>query len=274
MTKTCVLVPSHISYDVQLDLLRKTIVSLKEQTMKADIYLAISFQHERYKKEFDETIFRDITDINYVISSHQQYQMEHLNNLRKYANGYDLIMFCDDDDTYEANRVDTIVKLYQYCIANKKMGKYLGGFIEIIDVEMDDAPEYWCYAITPRLYNDFFDRMKYDMDLLKYDYGDMYFRNYLRLVNTNISYAHCKFDKPLYNHYKNPDSICSRKVQDYARYIKNVIILLTICMYDIRFLEEKVQMKEEEMYSYVPELDRIREIKNKLYDNIAKKQLK
>jgi hypothetical protein len=60
---------------------------------------------------------------------------------------------------------------YQYCIANKKMGKYLGGFIENIDVEMDDAPEYWCYAITPRLYNDFFDRMKDDMDLLKYDYG-------------------------------------------------------------------------------------------------------
>ena len=258
MTKVCILIPSHICYDGQFELLTKTIMSLKNQTYDSDIFLAISFENDIYKNIFYETIMNKITDINYIISKTQQYQMEHLYNLSEFINNYDLIMFCDDDDTFEINRVDTIVKIYNYSLSKKTDNKHLGGFIEIIDVEMDDAPEYWCYALTPKLYNDFYSRFKDDMDLLKYDYGDMYFRNYLRLVNTDISFCSCKFDKPLYNHYINPNSICSRKAKDTIKYIRNTIILLTICMYDVNFIINKVNVEEKHLYLYVPELERIR----------------
>jgi hypothetical protein len=271
INKICILIPCHICYDKQLELLSKTLYSLINQSHKTDIYLSISFDNERYLEMFNNTIKPEFHNIIHImISDTQLYQMEHLDNIRKYVNYYDLIMFCDDDDTYESDRVKIITNIYNYCLSKKTDDKYLGGFIEIIDVERDDAPEYWSYAITPHIFNDFYNRLKDDMDLLRYDYGDMYFRNYLRLVNTNITFCSCKFEKPYYNHFKNPNSICSRKTQCNYRYIRNVIILLTICMYNTKFIQEKCQISEEDIIKYVPELERIRKIKDKLYDNIQK----
>jgi hypothetical protein len=270
MTAVCVIIASHISYNSQLDLLKNCIHSLKKQTMNADIYVCISFENDKYKQTFYEQIFEQEPDVNFIISSIQQYQMQHIYHVRGYINHYDLVMFCDDDDTYECNRVEIIYKSYQYCLSQKTDGKLLGGFIEIIDVERHDAPEFWCYALVPSLIHDFYERMKEDIDLLAYDYGDMYFRNYLRLVHTGITFASCKFIKPLYNHTKNPFSVCSRKGNDAVKYIRNVIILLTICMYDVDFITNKLQISEKDLYTFVPELDRVRKIKDKLYDNIAR----
>ncbi len=269
MTAVCVIIASHIYYDSQFYLLKTCIESLKKQTVAVDIYVCISFDNEGYKQTFYEQIFNQEPNVKFIISSIRQYQMQHIYHAKGYMDHYDLVMFCDDDDTYECNRVEMISNLYEYCRSQKKDGKLLGGFIEIIDVERDDAPEFWCYALVPSLLHDFYERMKDDMDLLCYDYGDMYFRNYLRLVHSGITFASCKFHKPLYNHVKNPLSICSRKGDDAVRYMRNVIILLTICMYDTSFITNKLQISEKDLYAFVPDLDRIRKIKDKLYDNIT-----
>jgi hypothetical protein len=269
MFRICVIVASHICYDGQLELLEKSLLSLLNQTLKPDIYLAISFENDIYKHAFDFAIYEKYTNINYIISSIRQYQMQHIYHVREYICKYDLIMFCDDDDTYDVNRVHTIYNIYKTCLSQMSDSKnHLGAFVEILDVNLNDAPEFWCYAITPILYNDFYKRMQDDMDLLAYDYGDMYFRNYLRLINNNVKYCSCKFNKPLYNHIKHSQSICGKKESDYHRYVRNVVILLTICMYDVKYITDKLNLTEENLYIYVPELDRIRKIKYKLYDNV------
>ena len=269
MCRVCVIIASHICYDGQIELLKKSLESIVNQTLKPDIYLAISFENDSYKETFEHMIYERYPDINYIISSVRQYQMQHIYHVKDYMYMYDLIMFCDDDDTYDINRVNIICQIYKACLSQVNGTKYhLGAIVEILDVALNDAPEFWCYAITSKLYNDFYKRMQDDMDLLAYDYGDMYFRNYLRLVNNDVKYCSCKFDKPLYNHIKHSQSICARKESDYYRYIRNVIILLTICMYNTKYITDKLNLTEEKLCIFVPELDRIRKIKYKLYDNV------
>lgn len=267
--KSCVLIPSHICYQGQIDLLFKTLESLKHQPV--DIYVSISFENDAYKEAFFTKVDNSIT---VIVSKEQKYQMKHLFNLLHFAIKYDLVFFCDDDDTYEPNRIEIISKIYEHRLTNT-----LGGFVEIINVELNDAPEYWCYAIRPSLLNDFFDRFKNDLDLLDYDYGDMYFRNYLRLVD-GVTYCCCKFDKPLYNHLIHDNSVCARKGKDKNRYISNVIILMTLCMYSPEAIKDKINtllpesemlQNKEQLFVYVPNLDRINKFINLLYDKITKK---
>ena len=271
--KICVIVASHICYDGQCSLLQKSLLSLLNQSLRPDVYLAISFENDRYKQEFEVNILDVHKDINYIISSTRQYQMQHILHVKQYVSIYDLIMFCDDDDTYDLKRVCIISEIYNKCLSQIDDQCHLGAFVEILDVSLNDAPEFWCYTITPRLYNDFYERMQDNLDLLAYDYADMYFRNYLRLVDKGVKYCSCKFDIPLYNHTKHQNSVCARKENNYPIHIRNVIILLTICMYDIEFITNKVHLQESELYTYVPELDRIRKIKYMLYDNVAWKSL-
>lgn len=266
--KSCVLIPSHICYTGQINLLLKTLDSLKHQLV--DIFVSISFENDAYKEEFFTKIDNSFT---IIVSKEQKYQMKHLFDLLCYANKYDLVFFCDDDDTYDPERIHIFSMIYEKYVTDT-----FGGIVEIIDVELNDAPEYWCYAIRPSLLNDFFDRFKNDLDLLDYDYGDMYFRNYLRLVD-NITYCCCKFDKPLYNHLIHDNSVCARKYKDTNRYITNVIILMTICMYSNEAIKEKINtllpeseilQNKEQLTTYVPNLDRINNFIHLLYDKIKK----
>ena len=268
----CVLIPSHICYENQITLLKKTINSLKIQTKQVDILLSISFENEEYRKDFD------IDKDDYVftfISECRRYQMDHLFQLLHLTDNYDLVFFCDDDDTFEPERVEMISILYSNCLENKIRNKTpgtLGGFIEIIDIEPQDAPEYWCYAITPTLLKEFFHRFEQNFDLLNYDYGDMYFRNFLRLVN-GFTYCSYRFEKPLYHHLIHENSICAKKLYNTERYIRNVIILMTICMYNIEQILDKIKVfniTEEQLKDFVPELNKIKDFILVLYDKIPK----
>lgn len=277
MTKICILIASHIYYDNQIELFKNCLLSLKNQTYTADIYVSVSFENEKFKELFINNILNIVDNINilFILSDKQLYQMEHIYVFNEYIKKYDLIMFCDDDDTYDKERVELINKMYIEYLSNKKDREF-AGFIEIIDVEMDDAPEFWCYTITPIIYNDFYDRCKNDMDLLKYDYGDMYFRNYLRLISDKKYYYYTyKLDRPSYNHYTNPDGICGSQVKkDLDICIRNVIIVLISCLCNIDFVCNKVKLSENDLYIYVPELDRIKKLCYDLYDNIEVKNNK
>ena len=212
----CVFVPSHINYDGQLTYLDKCLTSLVNQTYKCDIYVAISFELDVYKTLFaQETLSKFASTVKFVISRTQKFQMEHIHTLLLYTKdkNYDLIMFCDDDDTYTNDRVDVFIQCYEYnakCQSNEMAG--VREYINTSDPE-HSIPEYWCYAVKPYILQSFFDRCIDHMHLLKHKFADTYLRNYLRRSHKSLSWGAIISDNDncLYKYnIDNPKSICGK----------------------------------------------------------------
>jgi hypothetical protein len=157
----CVFIPSHICYDLQLTYLDKCLMSLLHQNKKIDIFVSISYE-DKYEKETIKLIDKfKLKDIYFNIEKTQKYQMEHIYLLTKIIENkfYDLIFFCDDDDTYEPNRIEQMISCMHYTYLNieKEQKKLLGGIREYIKDEdysikyqvsiKYKVPEYWAYGI-------------------------------------------------------------------------------------------------------------------------------
>ena len=234
-----VLIPSHIGYEGQIDLLDNCILSLMEQSLKPkSIYISISFENETYKSGFKRLLEkygrRMKPKVSFKISSEKKYQMEHLHNIANAIdlNDYDMLMFCDDDDTYHHQRLDTFVDVFKY--GKNANVKNFGGVREHVDLRDDDdprkeIPEYWCYGIVPNAIVDFFSFFKGEhYILLKQDLSDMYFRLYLRknskyyawmgIIDKNIGFT-------LYNYnINNPNSICGKIERGMRGFETNLIM--------------------------------------------------
>ena len=261
--RTCILVASHIYYDNQLDYLEKCLSSLIKQTVKSDIYVSISFINCLYYDEFIVKIKNVFKSVIFDISSSQKSQMEHIYNLLKFINNYDLVMFCDDDDTYNDNRVQHMINNYK--ILYLKFDKDLGGLTEN-QYEPTTYTEFWSYAIRPDVLINFFKYFENDMDLLKHKFADMYFRSYLRF-NKKIVIGILVMS--LYNHDKNnPNSICSRK-KDINDIIRDDLILSIICgrYSKFNYILEHYKLSFVDVYKIVPEYDRIERISNEIFES-------
>jgi len=205
--KTAVIIPSHIHYQDQLLRLDACLESLYSQTIVPDIFVSISFANTTYKRDFS-TLLRKYSNIKFKFSSQQKFQMEHLKVLSSFVSGYDMIMFCDDDDTYDRERVEIFMNVFkEYCAGNK-----FGGIRETKDNE--DFPEYWGYGIKPHLLTQFFIRIKGYEDLMRHKFADMYLRNYLRTTGGKDMIFVILTNKPGCNLYQytidNPNSICGK----------------------------------------------------------------
>lgn len=265
--KTCVLIASHISYEGQIELLYNCLMSLKNQTYQTDIYLSISFDNIDYKEHFIKTIIENEISENIIIkiSDIQKYQMEHIYILKEYINDYDLIMFCDDDDTYSINRVEEMVKNYKILLSNCEEERVYG--ITENQYEVSDYTEFWSYAIKPALLNMFYDHFKDDMDLLKHKFGDMYLRTFLRFKKDIIIGI---LVMKLYNYNNNnPNSICTKK-KSVEIIIRDDLILSTICgrYSKFNYILNHYNLNTTDVYKYVPEYDRIEKIANNIYLSI------
>lgn len=281
----CIFVPSHIGYDLQMEYLSKCLESLIFQNEKADIYVSISYE-EKYKEKV--MIFVEafkLKGINFNIECTQKYQMEHIYLLSKIIENkyYDLIFFCDDDDTYEPTRIKQMClsMCYAYMNMSKEKIKLLGGVREYVKDEgcliENQIPEYWAYGIKQRLLENFFDFFKDDMELLKHIFADEYFRMYLR---NNKEYSEWSGidntrSKPLYNYnIINPDSICGRikklkkSVIKYTNEIhKNNLLLYTIHCNEKRYNKYVKDNKLESKIKIIfPEREHIKSIINKMYN--------
>ena len=201
-------------------MLEKCLSSLIDQTKKTDIFVSISFSTEKYKLEFAKIILNKYyKNVIFLFSKERLYQMEHLMQLtKKYAEKYDMIMFCDDDDTYVNYRVDEFADAYSEALANKE-NLVFGGVREVVNSKdpIHAVPEYWCYGLKPGLLIEFFKRFADNEKtiLLKHNFADMYLRYYLRTINGenyNFRYVTIVIDTPKYElyHYnvKNANSIC------------------------------------------------------------------
>jgi glycosyltransferase involved in cell wall biosynthesis len=202
-----VIVPSHIKSLEQLDYLRRCLNSLINQTYEADILVSISF-NKPYSLDFSE-----FPQVSFIVSEEQKYQMEHLYILSHEITPYKLIMFCDDDDTYQPTRVET----FRECFYQEPS---LIGIREASKAS-HTVPEYWAYGLVPSVIEDFFYRMRNDMNLLRHKFSDVYFRNYLFLTKDK---PFLTFNTPLYNYTtNNPNSICT--VHKAGEYMADEILL-------------------------------------------------
>jgi len=178
---TCVLVASHIRYDGQLNLLKECLTSLLEQTYKTDIYVSISFKNDRFNEDFINIIQPLFKDVNFLLQNKRKYQLEHLkylcikiNDMKK----YDWVFFCDDDDTYSNNRVETFMnfinnKNNNEIVIFKEKGKYDG-----ID-EGRPILIYWLYVVKPDILLIFFTDFIKNDKVLKDTNADYLLKAYL-----------------------------------------------------------------------------------------------
>jgi hypothetical protein len=184
--KIAVLIPSHIHYDDQLLRLDMCLESLCSQTIVPDILVSISFANNTYKCNF-ANIIRKYPAVKFKLSTGQKFQMEHLSTLSQFISDYDMIMFCDDDDTYLPMRVEKFAEAFQSISKHcDETCMQFGGVREI--QAGDDAntpPEYWSYGIPSSLLIEFFNRIKGYENLMRHKFADIYLRNYLRMTGAN-----------------------------------------------------------------------------------------
>jgi hypothetical protein len=271
MTRVAILIPCHISYEGQLGLLDKCITSLLEQIkLPKSIYISISFDNDIFKNDFKNILqkYGRITTpkITFKISKEKKHQMEHLHNISSNIddNDYDMLMFCDDDDTYHIERVASFVTAFNY--GKDNCAEKFGGVREHINLTNDndpslEIPEYWCYGIVPNAIIDFFSFFddKHYM-LLQHKFGDLYFRHYLRKNSKYYEWVDIvdkKIGFTLYNYnIKNPNSICGKIDRGigniYDNLYNNLLTKVLDCRSDSNFdnIMKKNKIYDEMKYPF------------------------
>lgn len=167
-----IIVPCHIKYNMQYNYLVKCLLSLEKQSYKNNVVVGISFIDKKEYLFFKEVIFPIFKNkVKFIIQNSQTFQMIHIYHCFQKLKHCDLILFCDDDDYFIPNRVETFVKLKQENSDSK--------IIREVIPDHNEESEYWCYGIEPCVLNDFYERSERNIHLLCHKFGDMYLRNFL-----------------------------------------------------------------------------------------------
>jgi len=279
--KTAVLVPSHIYYPDQVIRLDTCLESLCNQTIIPDIFASISFANDTYKRELS-TLLRKYPTVKFKLSAQQKFQMEHLLVLSLFVSDYDMVMFCDDDDTYLPMRVEECGRIFEITKEHYVTdGKQFGGVREVKSVAhlQHEVPEYWAYGIPPALLIEFFDRIKGYEDLMRHKFADMYLRSYLkRTGGTSMMFGCIYLDDTLglsmYQYtLDNPNSICARQMSQILTEETAIRILqdnVTLGLIDCDDNLVKKHMKAasiplSKLHKVVPDTDRIKRLTKILY---------
>ena len=265
MPRVAILIPSHINYEGQIDLLDECIMSLLKQTiLPKSIYISISFENKNYKNLFVDKILRKYNEVMFLnlvfkFSNEKKYQMEHLNNIcSTMDDNYDMLMFCDDDDTYDITRVEEFIGYFNI---GKEQCNDFGGVREFLKCDnyrsrilgdlyySGQTPEYWCYGVVPNALKHFFSMFKDKEVMLKHKFGDMYLRYYLR---RNKKYSNwvgvVQDDKMSYNYNaNNPNSICGKIEKGIGDSSDNILLHILHSNSDVEFNKIINNMKDKKM---------------------------
>ena len=245
MLNVAVLIPCHVNYDGQIDLFNNCIDSLLQQTvLPKSIYISLSFENDTYKREFVNLILQKYgkiskSKINFRFSKEKKYQMEHLHIISSNIDEYDMLMFCDDDDTYHCKRVEEFATAFTQC---KDIDKF-GGIREIFKSDTNptlDSPEYWAYGVVPNVMKDFFEFFKNeDYGLLQHKFGDMYFRHYLRKNKKYLNWVGLLEEHMGYRLYNynvnNQYSVCGKIQDDLGSIYDNILLEVLDCRSNSQF---------------------------------------
>ena len=216
-SSACIIIASHISNPKRITHLIECLTSLVYQTLPIAIYLSISFETQELQHEFS-VIFSEnqhlCTDLLFiVIRDKKTPQMRHMNLLLPHILEHkrEWVMFCDDDDTYNSQRVYTILQTIVNAIdtVSRMPGNILAGVYEsnIHKDHREQRHEYWCYCVHISMLTRFMGTISQYEDVLDNTCCDVLFGEYLRRAHPDLVYG--IINTPLYNYRveNNSDSI-------------------------------------------------------------------
>lgn len=234
-TRTAVFVASHVTYDLQLQYLRECISSLLNQTTAVDIYVSISYE-SKYESAVRELPNKYVfLPIKFVFRDTQTSQMNHVRLLtNEFAHNHKLIMFCDDDDTYEPHRVELFDRHNQTTydgVLYEAENENANASINASNFKLN---EFWRCAMSPEHLCQFFDLFQTDVQksYLNGPYADLLLVAFLKRLGKRIYCVWRSNEKcgpgPLYNYHKHNESVC---VTAHKRHLKSEdeLLLLYCC---------------------------------------------
>lgn len=192
MTRTCIIVASHISKAYRLKYLCECLQSLVEQTVIVPIYVSISFENDLVKNVYHKVMINNglLNNKNITIFGRKDKtsQFRHIFNVFEYIkNDFEYVMFCDDDDTYVSNRVELFIIGIEGALSVIENGKKFVGIYEGKNdkTHFDEYKEYWSYCIKSIYIQEFIDKINsggFDK-FVDYDMFDVVFSSYLRFLS-------------------------------------------------------------------------------------------
>jgi len=250
---TCVIVPSHINNINRTKLLICCLQSLINQSTKIPIYLSISFE-----TDLDKTLFNKLIEKNNLLNNificiiYQERQTSQFRHIDKVVDiikdTYEYVMFCDDDDTYEINRVEKFTILLEHGRNNCPKDKiFVGAYERDLQKGSHSSSfyEYWSYCVNIEFIINFMNIIKMN----NYDYYidnkmcDVLFATYLRCLND--THLFISIYEKLYNYNRNEYSITNKISKQNE--INKKIIPTNVYNFEIfiqglnDFLEEKME---------------------------------
>jgi hypothetical protein len=212
--ETCIIVPSHINNINRTKLFICCIQSLINQTEPIPIYLSVSFETELDKTLFDRLVKKinlfDDTIIHIIFREKKTSQFRHIEKVIDIIkDNYKYVMFCDDDDTYENDRVKSFINMIKCGHNSCPEDKIFVGVYEMTNSESHSTRfyEYWSYCINVNFIINFINIIKIN----NYDYVidnkfcDVLFSTYLRHLDNKHLFV--SIDEKLYNYNRNVYSI-------------------------------------------------------------------
>ena len=219
-----VAIASHISNPKRISYLVECLLSiLASSTSCHHIYLSISFETNELLDLFHEKI-DPIHDsrIRLFIRPTKTPQMRHIDCLCETMcqDGIEWVLFCDDDDTYDPDRIQAFQTRIQLClkeIKDKMSDKRLAGVYESTfgKHHEEHRHEFWCYCVHIDVIRGFYSKLMLSGDvetvnmIIDHQCCDILFAEYLRRLTTDQIHVYSRIVESYY-HYRvteNEDSV-------------------------------------------------------------------
>jgi hypothetical protein len=229
--ETCIIVPSHINNINRIKLLICCLKSLINQTNKIPIYLSISFE-----TDLDKTLFNKLIEKNkllnniFICTIYQEKKTSQFRHIEKMIenikNTYKYVMFCDDDDTYEMERVEKFMIMIEHGCTNCPKDKIFVGAYEM-DLQKGSHSssfyEYWSYCVNIEIIINFINIIKINNRDYYIDNKmcDVLFSTYLRCLSNKHLFI--SINEKLYNYNRNEYSI-TKKILKQNKINNNTIL--------------------------------------------------
>lgn len=217
--RACIVIASHISNTKRIGHLIECLTSLTRQTMVIDIYLSISFENKKIQNDFaveyskHENKHLHSPQISMKVLTKKTPQMRHIRDILVHIyDKHEWVMFSDDDDTYEPNRVQnilqSIVNLLNHVATQMPKNEFVGLYeSEHGKNHKEQRQEYWCYCVHTFVLRNFFKTVAEYDDILDHKCCDVFFAEYIRRMDNY--YVFGSIQQKMYNYRveNNADSI-------------------------------------------------------------------
>jgi len=248
----CIIIPSHVSLRTNVDYFDKCLDSLAKQTITIPIYLSISFDNNDLKIKFNATI-KKCNMVNVTIRENKASQISHIKQaFNEIKHKYDWYLFCDDDDTYNQNRVEVFVLAIQALVNHQKENptKICAGAHEDINQESHSTKrvEYWQYVVNKNILDKFFDGLKNYNNIIDHKFCDIVFVEFLRRLDD--SYLFCIIPGAYYNYNINNHSITGQ-IQINKHALLNDINETTDLTSVIKLFNDDIDKKMDGIYNNI-----------------------